>query len=375
MIIWFALLIPLITVPVLLYFFPRRIVWWELGIPLAASLIIIGICKYGTEAVQTRDIEYWGGWLTHAEYYEAWDEEVSCCHPVYRTDSKGNSVFEGYQHSYDVDYHSPYWLARDSNGISQSISREHFERLAVKFNSRIFVDLHRSYHSMDGDKYVARWNGQEETFTPFASTHTYENRVQASNSLFNFPDVDPKENGLFEYPEIQGAYACAHILGQGGPTMVVAERKLSAFNARVAASKQVWVWILVFNNKPFQTGIAQQNYWKNGNKNELVVNIGVDSQFNVQWCHVFSWTDVEKLKIDTRSQVLEQQGKPLDLVKIADWLEPEIRQSWVRKQFAEFSYLTVEPPGWMVALTYFLTLVVSLGASAWVIYNDFSPEN
>lgn len=375
MTIWFSLLIPLIIVFGLLYFFPRRIVWWELGIPLAASLVIISVCKYGTEAVQTRDTEYWGGWLTHTEYYEAWDEKVSCRRPVYRTDSKGNSVFEGYQHFYDVDYHSPYWLASDSNGISKNISREHFERLAVKFNSRVFVDLHRSYHSIDGDKYVARWNGQEETFTPFASTHTYENRVQASSSLFNFPNVDSKEYGLFEYPEILGAYTCAHILGQGGPTLAAAERKLSVLNARVAASRQGWVWILVFNNKPFQAGIAQQNYWKSGNKNELVINIGVDSQFNVQWCHVFSWTDVEKLKIDTRSQVIEQQGKPLDLVKIVDWLGPEIKKSWARKQFADFSYPTVEPPGWMVALTYFLTLIVSLGTSAWVIYNDFSPEN
>ena len=146
MTIWFSLLIPLIIVFGLLYFFPRRIVWWELGIPLAASLVIISVCKYGTEAVQTRDTEYWGGWLTHTEYYEAWDEKVSWRRPVYRTDSKGNSVFEGYQHFYDVDYHSPYWLASDSNGISKNISREHFERLAVKFNSRVFVDLHRSYH-------------------------------------------------------------------------------------------------------------------------------------------------------------------------------------------------------------------------------------
>ncbi len=374
MIIWFAAAIPLIMIPVLLYFFPRRIVWWELGIPLAASLIIVGICKYGTAAVQMRDIEYWGGWLTHAEYYEEWDETVPCRHPVYRTDSKGNSVFVGYAHSYDVDYHPHYWLAHDSNGISKSISQQHFERLAEKFHSRVFVDLHRSYHSIDGDKYVARWDGREETFTPFASIHTYENRVQASNSLFNFPEVNPKEYGLFEYPEIQGAYACTHILGQGGPTMTAAERKLSVFNARVASSKQVWVWILVFNDRPFQAGIAQQNYWKNGNKNELVVTIGVDSQSIIQWCHVFSWTDVEKLKIDTRSQVIEQQGKPLDLVKIVDRLGPEIEKSWDRKQFANFSYLTVEPPGWMVALTYFLVLIASVGASAWAIYNYFSPE-
>ncbi|GEM_PF-744313 len=386
MIIWFALVIPIIVVPLLLFLYPRKVVWWELVVPITASFLLITICKYGTEEVQTQDTEYWGGWVKQGEYYEAWDEEVSCTHEKYRTeyykDANGNKqsrkVFDGYEHSYDVDDHSPGWNVQDSNNITFSTSKEEFETLAKRFGNRKFVDMHRDYHLIDGDKYITIWDSSEARLVPTTTIHTYENKVQASDSVFNFQVVDKKDVKrfqLFDYPKIQGNYSCPSILGNAGPTHQKAEREFSLINAELGASKQVRIWILIFKNQPIDAGFAQEQYWKGGNKNELNIAIGVDGNYQVQWGYVFSWTEVEELKVKTRMEIVDQQGKVLDLPKLATWLKPQIQTKWKRKQFADFSYLTINPPGWMVAMTFILTLGLNIGCSTWIIKNEFSEDN
>ncbi len=374
MLIWLALIIPLLTVLFLLIFFKRRVLWWELVIPVIVCAIVTTICKFGTEFSQTLDTEYWGGWVTSAEYYESWDETVPCTHAKYETryDSDGNSYqeFVGYEHAYDVDYHGPYWQVNDSNGFSKRVRESHWNELVSRFGNKSFVDLHRDYHLNDGDKYVTRWSGEDATLLCYVSKHRYENRVQASKSVFNFQEVDPEEHGLFEYPPING-YRCSAILGYSGSNNRQATHQLDIINAKLGALKKIRVMILVFVDKPMEAAIAQQNYWKNGNKNELIICVGVNKQKQVQWSHVFSWTEVEKLKVDVRSKVIEQSGETLDLLPVIKWLGPYVKQYWVKKSFDDFDYLTVEPPGWMVVLTFVLTFLASVISSLWVIHNQY----
>lgn len=368
--------VPVLTAIVLFFWFNRETLWWEFAIPFGVSILLIVICKYGTEAVQTHDTEYWTGWMTDAEYYEPWDEEVPCCHAVYRTvtDSKGNTheEFVGYAHPYDVSYHGPHWEVHDSNGFEVGINQGTFEDLCHRFGNRQFVDLHRNYHSIDGDKYVATWPGDDAKLVSVVTTHSYENRVQASKSLFNFQEVDPKVHGLFEYPRISGFYDCPSILGDGGPTQVEAEKILSLANAKLGASKKLRLMVLIYKNQPVQAGFDQENYWKGSNKNEFILTIGVDKDYNVQWCHPISWTEAEGLKVDARNMVVGQQGKPLDLPAIANWLVPESNKRFVHRSFKEFSYLTVEPPMWAIILTFVLTLAVNIGVLFWLVSNEYS---
>jgi hypothetical protein len=71
---------------------------------------------------------------------------------------------------------------------------------------------------------------------------------------------------------------------------------------------------------------------------------------------------------------MEQEGKPVDLVALMPWIAENIEQRFVRRQFAEFSYLTVEPPLWMVILTFLLTIGVNVGISYWIIQNEFTTD-
>ncbi len=389
--------VPFLTAFVLLVLFRRRVTWWEVMVPLIVSALLIWISKACTESMQVMCPELHGGWITHAEYYEAWNERVSCRHPKYRTETRTGTrtvgsgkntrtetytytvqVQDGYQHAYDVDEHSPYWQAHESNGTTFTIADSWFERLAQKFDNRQFVELHRHYHTQDGDKYVATWQKDEIAFEPVTTIHYYENRVKASEtSIFKPRQIDPKKYGLFEPPDgklIKSYYECPSILGPRIPKFDAADALLTRLNAKLGRTKQVRVWLLLFVGKPLAAGLEQEAYWTHGNKNEFVVTIGLNADYTVAWCHVFTWMKDYSLKIDTREKVLEQEGKPVDLVALMPWLSENIEKRFVRRQFAEFSYLTVEPPLWMVLLTFFLTLAVNVGLSYWIITNEFDNE-
>lgn len=63
---------------------------------------------------------------------------------------------------------------------------------------------------------------------------------------------------------------------------------------------QVRVWVLLFNNLPRETGLLQEAYWVNGNKNELVICIGLNED-KIMWSHIFSWTESQTIKIELRN--------------------------------------------------------------------------
>jgi len=151
-----------------------------------------------------------------------------------------------------------------------------------------------------------------------------------------------------------------------------AQRKFQLINGYMGRSKQLRVWVLLFKNQPRDAGHLQEALWIGANKNEFVITIGVDSQYNVEWSHVFSWTETERLKIDTRYYVEEQEE--LDLVALADWLKPRLRKQWERREFAEFDYLKVEPPTWAVVLIFFLTILANVAVSAYVVMNQYSES-
>lgn len=273
MVIWLSLLIPILTVFILYVFFNHQTSWWEFLIPFGASLVMILIMKFSSEVSQTSDTEYWSETASKAIYSEPWDEEVSCRHPQYckgtRTNSKGETeTYEyqcGYEHSYDVDYHSEYWELISSSGNTISISQAKYNYFVKKWNNKVFVDKQRDFHRIDGDWYVTSWPGIDSLIECMVSSHSYENRVQASNSVFNYPEItenDIKFYGLYDYPEITEGYHQQGILGYGDVTQKMAESKIQILNAKLGPKKQLKVFVLLFLNKPDDVAYKQECYWK-----------------------------------------------------------------------------------------------------------------
>jgi len=104
------------------------------------------------------------------------------------------------------------------------------------------------------------------------------------------------------------------------------------------------------------------------------MTIGLNKKNEVQWCYPFSWTEEEGLKVQARNFVIGQKGKPLDLVPIVQWLHKECAAQFVRKEFADFDYLSVEPPTWAHVLTWILTIATNVGLSYFIVLNEFEEN-
>ncbi len=374
MIIYGALLIPFIVSFALYKFYAREVVWWEFFIPLIASVIFTFALKASVETIQVRSEEYWGSFVVKAEYYEDWNEYIhQTCSRTCCCDANGqNCGTEFYDCSY-VQYHPCKWIITTTTGEEISIDKEEYDRVKKKLGNEHFSELHRSYHTNDGDMYSSEWNRDSITAIPVTTLHHYENRVKAADqSVFHFKPLsndDILKYQLKSYPDITDYYQMDGVMGDTTDDAKIANRKIKYTNGLLGPKKEVKIFVLVFKNQPIEAGFYQESYWSGGNMNEFVVCIGTDNQRKVTWCKPISWTENERLKVDVKSFVENQTQ--LNLSSVADYLHTKIERDFKRRNFEEFDYLTVEPPFWAVILAYVLTLVINVGLSYWIVTNEY----
>jgi hypothetical protein len=366
---WFALLIPAAVSIILYLWFSRKLVWWELAAPMLCSLLFVALAKLMIEYIGCHDTEYWGGWAQQASYYEAWNEQIVWYET--QTYKVGKETRTRTVRRTRIDYHPEYWELIDSNGCTHSIDKGEYLRLIRLFGNHTFRNLHRSYYTIDGDMYYTTWPNTDATFTPTTTAHSYHNIVAVADSVFQFEPVTPEDQEryrLFSYPPING-YVAASVLGVNDP---LGERAWSMLNGKLGAKHQVRALVLVFHDQPLDAAFAQQRHWRGGNKNELILCVGLRGN-EVAWGHCFSWSESEALKIECRDLIVEQ--KQLDLTALAAKVQPLIVSDWKRKEFKDFDYLTVPAPLWATILVYLLTFALSLGIAYWTVENDVDPED
>jgi hypothetical protein len=370
MTIWGAMLIPFLMIAVLMIFFRHRTKWWEVAIPLLVSVLMVGGSKWMAENYGTKDMEIWNGWTVQARYYEEWDEYIhQTCTMCTGYDKDG---FCNSEITYDCSYvsnHSPHWEITDSNGAGHGVSQESYQYFVKLFgHTPIFKDMQRNYHSVDGDRYHVNWPKTDATVEPVNVTYAYENRVQASRSVFNYAQISDskaQELKLFTYPEVK-LFGYPSVLGDCGAQTATANERLRFHNSMLGSKKQLRMWILCTDSPDPQTGQLQEAYWVGGNKNEVVAVLGQG------WVHVFSWTDNKTPIIETRD-FLKSQGRE-GLLQSVDFMSEKLDQQFQRKHFAEFSYLTIEPPTWAIVVTYVVTLLVNCGLSYFIIVNEWDDD-
>jgi len=184
---------------------------------------------------------------------------------------------------------------------------------------------------------------------------------------------DVKEYGLFEYPKVNG-YHQNCILGIDqiqwipGPEKDTLIKMVDYLNGEMGPRKQLRTWILFFEDKPELSAFMQEAYWKGGNKNEMVVCIGLSSRTrDLQWVKAFSWTPNRTLLVEIRENIMNTKkfsGKALYEVLRRDL------EGFQRKQFKEFSYITVDPPSWAITVTFLITIIITVAACYWAVVND-----
>lgn len=253
-------------------------------------------------------------------------------------------------------------------------------------------------------------------------------------SIFNISLVTEKEAdslGLFKYPDHKGSSLFGKTNGLDYPTILgdniseETQEKFRKLNGKFGTTNQLRLWILVFDNKPMSIAQYQENYWVKGNKNELVICIGRKGN-EIVWSHAFSWahsdvlTTAVKNKVldlytykdsiihrnlpkalpvtkDLKNKILGDAGNEMPdvlpvptqmngdtIIQIKSSTPVLTEQTWneyynylnnnlqqfKRREFAEFSYLSVEPSKGAIIFVYLLTLFISIGVNIWVIKND-----
>lgn len=363
-------------VPVIIYLFaykyrPNTITWQEAGVMVLVSTLSIFLSSLSIKNVGTTDIEYWGSLITKITYYEDWDSletriETYECGTT--KDPQTCTRIETY-----VDYHPEYWIANTTINESFRVSKEDFDHFVQLWKNKSFKDMNRDYHSNDGDAYVTTWPGAIETARPIVTKHTYENKVQASHDVFNYPEVSEEDIAnykLFNYPEPHNL-SVDTILGFKDP---VAEKSFKFLNGFYGPQKRIRVWVLVFPEGTTTTsGEMQENFWKGGNKNEFIYCIGINSNKEVTWARIITWAENQTMKIEARD-FLMSMGK-LDLSKLTNFTETNVIPKFKKKDFREFDYLHIEPPLWAVITAISVSSIINLLVGLFCIYNDINPEN
>lgn len=382
MIIWTALIVPIIGAFIMLRWFRKHLAWWEVVIPMIACIIFALIFKFGIEQIQITDTEYWSGLVQKAEYYEPYETWVhKTCSRTVKVGKTTTTVY--YDCSYCDDYRARYYVSNDI-GEKYEISKSKYEELMKRWSSKPqFVDLRRNINyrglcGKDGDKYEIYWDRRILTSEQTVSSHYYENRIQAAHTAFDFVDVtedDIREYGLYEYPKISGYQQKALLGVDSVPWVTQKESKIGSKLMEYSSGywgprKHGKIWILLFVDKPQLSAHLQESYWEGGNDNDLVVCIGLSSKNkDLQWVKPFSWTPNRKILVDIREDIMQQ--KQFSFTGIQSVLDKNMPK-YERKDFQEFDYVTVEPPTWAIIVTFILTIGITFGLCYWAITNEYA---
>lgn len=341
-----------------------------LGISFGLALFVALLTYFITVAVytnsKTSDTEYWGDLITEVRYYEEWDEWIEeTCYKTVSDGKDANGNEKTHQEPYDCSYrkyHSPEYIAYTSKCGSYYIEKEEYLRLKAKWNNSTFEDMNRDYYHIDGDMYFTKYDGSLKNYEQYAVKKTYENRINNSNSVYKFSKVDTSEvrnYKLFEYPDVYGYYKQKSVLGLKNDSL---DFYFNYLNSYYGPKKQVKVFLLFFNSKSNINAIKQEQYWKGGNKNEIVICLGKDSRDSINWCYVFSWSKSELFKKHIYNNIMFENNTVAKLKGLYNYLYEKIPTDFQRREFKEFSYIKINLPIWiffLVVSIFFVTLLTT----------------
>lgn len=381
-------IIPLIFVIFLVIFFRKKVAWWEYLILVLPSFIISTAIYYGMIDYSETDTEYIGDYVTEVRYYEPWNEYIhkTCSYTTTSGSGKNSTTTTHYYDCSYVEYHPEKFVQVLSNGYEYDITKIEYNRLFSMWASKqnIFVDMDRDYHTIDGNMYYKKFDGIREHSKTRTIDHSYKNKIKASHSIFGFSNIKPEEAkkmGLYDYPKLtkqDGGNFWENDQNQNpflgyNPTNNELIR-WQFINGYYGPTKQFRVYVLFFYNKSQSIVQDQRDYWDGGNKNEMVICIGMDSvSKNVQWADAFSWCDRPTFEVNFRNFMSGKQK--LDLIKIADFTEYGARNYWVRKNFKDFEYLNVELTNTQLIWLFVSIILFNLGMSIFIVLNNINSDS
>ena len=374
-------IIPFVACLILFLFFRQATAWWEYIALTLPSILITIILYFAFKEYGITDTEYLGYYVTKTSYYEPWNEYIhkTCTRKVYvGEDSDGNAKYrtEHYDCSY-VENHPAYWTMTNNVGGEIHIKESTYNKICQKFGTpKRFVDMHRHYHTLDGDKYECHFNGDRNRMWTLTSEHQYRNKILRSKSIFNYSEVteeEKKEYRLFDYPDYTYEWDQSPIMSEVSVPKAVVD-SFKYLNAYYGSKYQFRTYVMIWKNAPMETAFLQEAYFVGGNKNELCICISVDVANQIRWIKTFSWEDRPYLETEI-NHLYPLYGEKLDLMKLNRYLLKNVPYKWHRKAFADFDYINVMLTSGQWWLIVIIIIIFNIGMSLFVILNEFTEDN
>jgi hypothetical protein len=348
---WFILLVPALIAIVVATKYPKETVWWEFVLMFVVCLAALLGAKFLILNGITTDYELKTTYIGRVEHREAYSESYLATVTIGKTTTLQRRT----------RHHPPTWTVYGRDGSQQSVDEGTYQFLLRRWPGE---------PSKNGHTFTHHWNGSDDTAEYLTTRRSYENRLQASYSVYNLPDVsegDISTYGLQPYPSSNGT-TVPMILGGAGFDRATAEQQLHRLNARYGSTFNCQVWIVIFRNQSDRAAELQEALWERGNRHDYVLCIGIDDQDRVQWTRAFSWTPSEA--IVNYGREIAAIGAPLDLPPVIQKLEEAVKGSWVARDFDEFKAIHVAVPIWGLVIIALVTTLAGLGMMTWAVQNE-----
>lgn len=177
------------------------------------------------------------------------------------------------------------------------------------------------------------------------------------------------------------------ILSQG-PSFPKADAHIQYLNGYLnmgrVGYKKVRIWVLVFVDKPNSAAEYQRMYWKDGNKNEVVVMFGISKDRDILWAEIMSQTEQQAfkihvrdlIKIDMKDGLNGYSGKLMDedMLKFSHALGEMVMTEYVKPDFDQYQYIKVAPSLTAILISYAIVLLVNIGVGVFVVKNAWHDK-
>ena len=314
----------------------------------AVAFVTAGIVHVISFQSQTGDFEVWSGSITKARQFSEWKEYYE--EAIYKTVTRGTGKDKRTERVFShwsprTRWHGAYWEAYSDIGTTHGINKEDFERFCNTFNSRYKVEgdrrtMEHASRMVSGDPYDYISDNTTKSVVPIHVSRPFTNRIKASPSVFSFASV-PQGTPVFDYPEVSDEWNSGRLLGEARKT--VSMSKWDQMNAVLGPLYRVNILLVGFNSADSMLGEWQKAKWVGGKKNDLILCYGKG------WARVYSWSQSDICKKSLESLLL---AGPIDDTlpdRVSDVIK---RERFVRRDWHDFDYLSVEPSGthWIVFL-------------------------
>lgn len=364
---YFSCLVP-IFVGTFLFFFSKKVVWWEWLAGSAAAFLVAGIVHWTSFNSQTADFETWSGQITHARQFSAWHEAYQ--EAVYRTETYTTGSGKNRQtHTRQVfshwrnctRWHSEYFSCYSNIDTSYSISKDQYNRWKIQWQNETKVrgdrsTLEHNSRQIGGDPFDYETSCPNLIIEPIHCQKSVVNRLKAAQSVFNFVKVSAEtEKLLFKYPESDNPFSSNRVLGTAASK--ISTKQWDILNAKLGPIKKVNLIIAGFDSPDHTLAESQKSLWIGGKKNDLVLVYGNG------WARVFGWSDSDILKRDLEQLLLQN---PID-EKLLPQIEELILAEYEKTNWHKFDHLSVEPNGWAWFWFWFCLIITQVGL--WVFFH------